>query len=250
MLYTHTHTQLEYTLRKTFLNHNQRAIWWNDGSCICSLVESPSLELNFCCPSLNLSCGDFPGTAQLPYPQYWRFLAFYPKCFLFYLCCSFSWSICLVRKPGKCSTFLIPGSISHTFTPLWKPERPGFTPDRVTQGVSGRWPVSASPSQRQAYYSNLDSYQSDGQGSQLVPEPSPGSLVQLRLALRCARRGKSLCWINRSSGTWWEALLMSQGCWAPVTRRQKHCLLWVSINVTGISNRDMGHQGFSGSSIY
>jgi hypothetical protein len=49
------------------------------------------------------------------------------------------------------------------------------------------------------------SYQSDGQGSQSDPEPSLGSFVQLRLGLQCAGRGKSLCQINRSAGTWRDA---------------------------------------------
>jgi hypothetical protein len=42
--------------------------------------EFPSLELNF----VNLGCVYFPGkSSPFPQPQYWRFLAFYPKCFLF-----------------------------------------------------------------------------------------------------------------------------------------------------------------------
>jgi hypothetical protein len=55
------------------------------------------------------------------------------------LCCFSSWSILLVRKPGRCSTSLISRGVSHTFTLLPKPERLGFTPDypRLRGGLGG-----------------------------------------------------------------------------------------------------------------
>jgi hypothetical protein len=61
--------------------------------------ESSSLELNFCYSSLNLNCGYFLEKAQYP---------------------------------------LILGGASYTFALLSKAQRPSFTPDRVTWGVSGR----------------------------------------------------------------------------------------------------------------
>jgi hypothetical protein len=53
------------------------------------------------------------------------------------LCWFSSCSILLVRKPGRCSTSLIPGGDLQTFSQLPNPERPGFTPDRVTWGSLG-----------------------------------------------------------------------------------------------------------------
>jgi hypothetical protein len=96
----------------------------------------------------------------------------------------------VVAVSWKSSTSLIPGGVSHTFTPFPKLERPSFTPDRVTWGSLGgdQYPAP-SASQRQAYYLNLSSYQSDGWSSKLVPDPSSGSFVQLRLALWHTRRG-------------------------------------------------------------
>jgi hypothetical protein len=41
------------------------AQWWMMPLFSC---ESPSLELNFCYPSLKLGCGYFPGKAQTPPP--------------------------------------------------------------------------------------------------------------------------------------------------------------------------------------
>jgi hypothetical protein len=96
------------------------------------------LELNFCYPSLNLGCGYFLGKAQQPPPpQVLKVSCILPKVLSFYLCCYPSWSTLLVRKRSRCSTSLIPGGVSHTFTLLPKPERPGFTPDRISWGSLG-----------------------------------------------------------------------------------------------------------------
>jgi hypothetical protein len=102
--------------------------------------EYTSLELNFCYPSLNLGCGYFLGKAQHPRTPPHPVLevsCILSKVLSFYLCCSPSWSVLLVRKPIRCSTSLIPKGVLHTFAPLPKPERPGFTPDRVTWGSLG-----------------------------------------------------------------------------------------------------------------
>jgi hypothetical protein len=98
--------------------------------------ESPSLELNFCYLFINLGCGFFPGKAQLT-PPILEVSCILPKVLSFYLCCFSSWSILLMRKPSRCSTSLIPRGVSHTFAPFPKPERPSFTPDRVTRGSLG-----------------------------------------------------------------------------------------------------------------
>jgi hypothetical protein len=76
--------------------------WWMMHLFSC---KSPSLEVIFVTHPLTLVVAISPGKVQPP--QYWRFLAFYSKCFLS------TWSIWLVRKPGRCSTFLIPGGVSH-----------------------------------------------------------------------------------------------------------------------------------------
>jgi hypothetical protein len=86
----------------------------------------------------------------------------------------------------------------------------------------------------------------------MVLKPSLGSFVQLRLELWHRRRGKSLHCISRSAGTWWDALPMSWGCQVPATRMKTLSPNpgQAPSNVTGISNRDMGHKGFSGNNIY
>jgi hypothetical protein len=68
-------------------------------------------------PFLNLVCCYFPGKAQHhpPLSSTGGFCILL-KVLSFYLCCSPSWSILLVRKPNRCSTSLIPGGVSHTFT--------------------------------------------------------------------------------------------------------------------------------------
>jgi hypothetical protein len=62
----------------------------DDASVFC---ESLSSEQKFCYPSFNLSCVYFLGSPSPPLtpPQYWRFFAFYSKCFLF---------TCVVHHPG------------------------------------------------------------------------------------------------------------------------------------------------------
>jgi hypothetical protein len=53
------------------------------------------------------------------------------------LCYFSSWSILLVKTPGRCLTSLIPRGVLYAFAPLPKPERLCFTPDRVTWGSLG-----------------------------------------------------------------------------------------------------------------
>jgi hypothetical protein len=135
LTHTHTHKIRVYSQKKSFKLYPEGYLveWW-----IMHLFsfESASSELNFCYLSLNFGCGYFPGKAQSS-PQYWRVFCILPKVLSFYLCCSPSWSILLVRKPCRCPTSLIPRDVSHTFAPLPKPERLSFTPDRVTQGSLG-----------------------------------------------------------------------------------------------------------------
>jgi hypothetical protein len=90
-----THKELECSVKKKLLKLYQRASWWN-GWWMMHLFscQSPSLELNFCCPSLNFICGYFPRNSTPPVLEVSCIL---PKV-LFYLCYSPSWSILLVRK--------------------------------------------------------------------------------------------------------------------------------------------------------
>jgi hypothetical protein len=119
---TYTHTQLECTLRKTFLNHTQRAIQWNGGWCIFSLVSLPLWNWIFVTHPLTWVVATFRGKSQPPYlpppsPSTGGFLHFTQSAFL---CCSPSWSIWLARKLSRCSTSLIPRAVSHTRpTALW-----------------------------------------------------------------------------------------------------------------------------------
>jgi hypothetical protein len=80
------------------------------------------------------------------------------------------------ERTGRCFTSLIPRGVSHTFTLLPKPERHIFTPGKVTQGsLGGDQAPLLLPKGRPIIRTRI--YQSDGQGSQLVPEPSLGSFV-------------------------------------------------------------------------
>jgi hypothetical protein len=141
----------------------------------------------------------------------------------FYLCCSPSWSILLVRKLGRCSTSLIPRGVSHSFTPLRNP-RDTVSPQIGLLGCllgsdqSPLLPPKGRPIiQTQVLTSLMGGLPIGSQGFSRF-------LVQPRLALQPAGRGKSLPWINRSTGAWPEALPKSQGCWVPETRRWKHWL--------------------------
>jgi hypothetical protein len=148
---------------------------------MCSLLSLP-LELNFWYPSLNLSCGYFPGKSSTP--KVLEVSCILPKMLSFYLCCSPILVYLEDEKTWWCSTFLIS---FFTFAPLCKPDRPGFIPDRVTRESLGgdQFPL-LSPK---------------GRPIEQVPEPSLGSSVQQRFALWCAGKGKSLHLINRSTGT-------------------------------------------------
>jgi hypothetical protein len=139
-----------------------------------SSCEFHSLELKFCYPSLNLGCGYFLGKAQNP---------------------------------------LIHRGVSHTlpWTP-WTWET-GFHLRQGYLGVTGRWSGSPSASQRQVYYFNPGSYQSDRQGSQLVPKPSLESFVQPRLALQCTER--------ESPSIGWTGLLVLGGTLSQLAREDK-----------------------------
>jgi hypothetical protein len=138
-IHTHTHTRVYSQKKKLFKPYPEGypVEWWMMHLFSC---EYTSLELNFCYPSLNLGCGYFLGKAQHPRTPPHPVLevsCILSKVLSFYLCCSPSWSVLLVRKPIRCSTSLIPKGVLHTFAPLPKPERPGFTPDRVTWGSLG-----------------------------------------------------------------------------------------------------------------
>jgi hypothetical protein len=135
----HTHT-CTHTIRvhsqKHLLNYTHRAVQWNDEWYIFSLVSVPLQNWIFVtCPLILVVAISQENLTD----QYWRFFEFYTKCFCFSLCCSPLLSILLVRKPSRCSTFLIPEKLAL----LPKPERHSFTPDRVTRMSDGRW--SASP---------------------------------------------------------------------------------------------------------
>jgi hypothetical protein len=177
--------------------------------------EFPSLELNFCFTSLNLSCGYFLGKAQLP--PVLEVFCILPKVLSFHLCCSPSWSILLVRKPSRYSTSLIPRGVSHTFAQLPKPERHGFTPDRVTRVSAGRWSALCllqagllfEPWFLPVWWVGFPI------GSQVFSR----FLCAIETCSLARWRAKSLSWISRSAGAWKDALLTSQGCWIPVTRR-------------------------------
>jgi hypothetical protein len=107
--------------------------------------ESPSLEMNFCYPYLNLSCGCFPGRAKAPSHQQLEVLCILPKVRSSYMCCSPTWSVLLVRKPDRCWTSLFSGGVSPTFVLFPKHERHSFTSDRVTSVTAGRWSASLPP---------------------------------------------------------------------------------------------------------
>jgi hypothetical protein len=98
-LYKLTHTKLECCLRKTFLNQTQRAVRWNDGRCVCSLVSLPFWNWIFVTHPLTLAVSTSPGKGSVPILEvpcilsispgdystpapYWIFLIFYLKCFL------------------------------------------------------------------------------------------------------------------------------------------------------------------------
>jgi hypothetical protein len=131
--HTHTHTQLECTLKKPFLNHTHRAIQWNGGWCICSLVSLPLWNWIFVTHLLTsvVAISWEKLTPCSPYPVL-EVPCILHRVISFHLGCSPSWFILLVRKPGRCSTSLIPRGVSHTFTLLPKPERHHFTPYGIT----------------------------------------------------------------------------------------------------------------------
>jgi hypothetical protein len=157
-----------------------------------------------------------------------------------------------VRKPSRCSTSLIPRGVSHTFAPFPKPERPSFTPDRVTRGSLGgdQAPLLPPKGMPIVWIQVLTSLM-DG-----APNWFP-SLLQVPLCNQDLLSGvlgeAILHQTNRSTGTWQDTVPTSQGCWVLVTKIWKTTfpnLGWAPIHVMGISNRDMGHQGFSWSNIY
>jgi hypothetical protein len=100
-------------------------------------VSLPLWNLIFVTHPLTLVVAISQGKAHHPHPVLEVFFCILPKDLSFYFCCSPSWSILLVRKPGRCLTSLTPGGVSHTFAPLPKPERHTFTLDRVTRGSLG-----------------------------------------------------------------------------------------------------------------
>jgi hypothetical protein len=132
--------------------------------------KSFSLELNFCYQSFNLSCGYFLGKAQSQ-PQYWRAFCILPQVLSFSVCCSPSWSILLMGKPGRYPTSLIPRGVSHTFTQLPKPER---LVSPQTGLLRVLWEVIRLPFclLKAGLIFNPVSYQSDRQDTQLAPKPS------------------------------------------------------------------------------
>jgi hypothetical protein len=143
--HTHTHTIRVHAQKKKKPNFQIIPRGLSGGMVDLFSCESPSLEMNFCYPSLNLSCGYFPEKAQTP---------------------------------------LIPGGVSHTFTLLPEPERHGFTPNRVIRGSLGGDQSPLLPP-KAGLNLNLGSYQSDGRcippltgscalpGSTVHPRPSP-----------------------------------------------------------------------------
>jgi hypothetical protein len=160
--------------KDNLLNYTQRAIWWNGRRCIYSLVSFTLRKWIFVTHPLT-SVVALSLKKLTPPPSTGGFLHF-TKVLSFYLCCcSPSQSIWLVRKPSRCSTSLILGGVSYTFTQLRTSERQ-FHPDRVIRVSSGRWSGSHSASLSQACYSNPGSYQADGWSSQLFP-----SLLQVPL---------------------------------------------------------------------
>jgi hypothetical protein len=80
--HTHTHIHKRHS-QKNLLHHTQRAIWWNTGWCIYSLVSLPLWKWIFVTHPLTSAVSIFPGKLT-PSPQYYRFLPFYPKCFLLF----------------------------------------------------------------------------------------------------------------------------------------------------------------------
>jgi hypothetical protein len=104
--HTHTHTKLDCTLRKKILNLVQRVScrMVDDASFSC---ESPSLDLNFCYPSLNLGCIYFPRkSSTLPVLEISCFL---PKV----LCFSPKSALALYLRQIPAIPIQTPGCLSH-----------------------------------------------------------------------------------------------------------------------------------------
>jgi hypothetical protein len=77
--------------------------------------ESPTLKLNFITHHLTSVVVNFREELKPCHPPVLEVSCILPKVLSFYLCCSPSWSILLVRKHGRFSTSLIPRGVSYTF---------------------------------------------------------------------------------------------------------------------------------------